>query len=611
MPTSSAAPVRRLTLALATLLALLGCAPVPALPGAAPSAPYPSATSPAPAGPVTLRVMAFNDFHGNLEPANLSLGLADPRQPGKTLRVATGGAAALGGLVATLRQSAAHSVLLSSGDMVGAAPLVSSLFRHESTVEVLNQIGVDAVTVGNHEFDAGVVELQRLLAGGCGDNPARAVAQSCALGAGYAGAKFRVITANVRGANGQPLFAPSWVQAYGPVKVGFIGAVTRSTPGIVVPSAVAGLRFDDEADAINRSARALLAQGVKALVLSIHEGGEIGLPGQPADWNDKACPGFRGAIVEIARRVTPAVALIVSGHSHQGYSCRVNGIPVLQAVSAGRGLSVAELVIDPISGEVDRSQTLARNLPVLNERTEPAQREALASAETPAYAAALRQTRPDAAVAATVAAYSAAAAPRAQRPVGRIVGSFDRRGPVDSSAGRLIADAQLAATQAPEAGGAQLALMNPGGIRSDLLCRSTPPCTVSFGEAFTMQPFGNTLTVMSLTGAELKSVLEQQQPAGRDAPHFLQPSAGLQYAWHARAAQGQRVRALSLNGRAVQADQLLRVTVNNFMAEGGDGFGALKAGRQRLGGVSDIDALTAHLQSQPAPETQPRIRWLD
>ena len=586
-----------LAAALAAPLLLAGCAPMAKAPGA---------TAPDLA-PVTLRVLAFNDFHGNLEPANLSLGLADPRQPGATMRVATGGAAALAGLAKALRQGVPHSVLLSSGDMIGAAPLVSSLFLHESTVQVLDQIGVDAVTVGNHEFDAGLPELQRLLRGGCANNPPQAVAQSCALGQGHPAARFRVITANVQGADGKPLFAPSWVQTYGSVKVGFIGAVTRSTPSIVVPSAVAGLRFEDEAQAINRSVAALQAQGVKALVLTIHEGGEIGGHGQPTDWNDSSCPGFRGAIVEIARRITPAVSLIVSGHSHQGYNCRVNGIPVLQAVSAGRGLSVADLVIDPRTGEVDRARTLARNLPVLNDRTDPAQREALAGAEQPAFAAALRQARPDAVVAATVAAYSAAAAPRAMRPVGSIGGSFDRRGPVDSSAGRLIADAQLAATHAAEHGGAQLALMNPGGIRSDLACRDTPPCAVSFGEGFTMQPFGNTLVVMSLTGAELKAVLEQQQPAGRDAPIFLQPSASLRYEWHARAAPGQRVQALRLTDRPIQPDDRIRLTVNNFLAEGGDGFTSLKAGRDRLGGVSDLDALTTFLQDRPAPQAQARI----
>ena len=599
-PPAAPTPAQRAPSGCAWALAfgLAGCAPMPAAPPAAATA------------TVTLRVIAFNDFHGNLEPAGLSLTLADPRQPGATLRVPTGGAAALAGLVSALRQDAAHSVVLGSGDMVGASPLVSSLFRHESTIEVLNQIGVDAVTVGNHEFDAGTAELQRLLGGGCGVNPPRSIGQSCALNGAWPGARFQVVTANVRAADGSALFAPSWVQGYGPVKVGFIGAVTRGTPRIVVPAAIVGLRFDDEAEAINRAAAALLAQGVKALVVTIHEGGEIGRPGEPADWNDRSCPALRGAIVEIARRITPAVSLIMSGHSHQGYNCALDGRPLMQAVSAGRGVSVADLVIDARTGEVDRSRTVARNLPTINERSEPALRQALADAEPAPFGRALRQARPSAEVARTVAAYTAAAAPRAQRPVGRIGGSFDRRGPVDSSAGRLIADAQLAATRAPEQGGARLALTNSGGIRADLPCRGTPPCTVTFGEVFTVQPFGNNLVVMTLTGAELKALLERQQGPGRAEPQFLQPSQGLQYRWLNNAAPGQRVQDLRLAGRAVRPDDEIRLAVSSFMADGGDGFGGFKAGRQRVGGMLDVDALAAFLQTTPEPQP-PRIERVD
>jgi 5'-nucleotidase len=589
-----------LTAVLAAALAaalLAGCA-----------APGPS--SPPAAAPTTLRVIAFNDFHGQLEPGSLSLGLADPRQPGATLRVPAGGAAALGGLVQALRAGTPHSVLVATGDQVGAAPLVSSLFRHESTVEVLNAIGLDLAVAGNHEFDAGVPELQRLLRGGCAATRPEEAGQSCVLSPTYGGARFPLLAANVQAADG-PLFAPARVIRYGGVAVGFIGAVTRTTPTIVVPAAVAGLRFEDEAEAINRSVAALEAQGVKAIVALVHEGGELARSTPPPDWNDRSCPGFRGPIVEITRRLSPQVDLVLSGHSHQGYNCLVDGRPVLQAFANGRGVSVADLVLDPATGDVDRARTVARNLPVLDERTEPALRAALAAAEPPAFAAALRDARPDARIAGQVAAYAAAAAPRAQRPVGRIGGGFDRQGRTDSAAGRLIADAQLAATRAPERGGARLALMNPGGIRSDLPCRGSPPCTVTYGDVFTMQPFGNSLVVMSLTGAELKDLLEQQHPPGRGSPSFLQPSAGLSYRWLARAPHGERVQDLAIDGRPVAPGEALRVTVNSFLAEGGDGFTVLTRGRDRLGGAQDIDALTAFLQAGPAPAAMARITWVD
>ncbi len=589
---------------------LAACAPL--APGI--STPAPPA---APAAPITLRVIAFNDFHGNLEPGGLSLNVADPRKPGASMRVATGGAPALAGLVSALRTGVAHSVLVSSGDAIGAAPLVSALFRHESTIEVLNQLGVDMAVVGNHEFDAGVTELQRLVRGGCAVN---APGASCALQARFDGARFAVVAANVHRVDGavpEPLFAPSWVQSYGGVKVGFIGAVTRGTPSIVVPSGIVGLAFGDEAEAINRAAESLAAQGVHAMVAVVHEGGEVGSAQQPVDWNDTRCAQFRGDITDIARRVTPQVDLILSAHTHQGYNCLVDGRPVMQAWSYGRGVSVADLVIDARTGRVDRSLTRARNLPVLNPQTDPAVRDALAAAEPAPLGDALRRAGQDDALASsqamatTVARYTDAAAPRAQREVGRIGGGFDRRGRTDSAAGRLVADAQLAATRAPEHGGAQLALMNPGGVRADLPCRGTPPCAVTFNDASTLQPFGNSLVVMTLSGAELKALLEHQQPAGRQSPSFLAPSAGLTYRWAASAPAGQRVIGLTLNGQAVQAEQALRITVNSFMAEGGDGFTQLKAGRQRQGGAQDMDALLDFLQTNPAPVSTPRIDWLD
>ena len=601
-------PARRFLIASLALTTawLAGCA------GATPKpAPMPAA---APA-PIHLRVMAFNDFHGHLEPGNLSLTLnhpqPDPARPANdVLRVPAGGAPALAGLVGALRQGAPHRVLISAGDMFGASPLVSSLFRHESTIEVLNQLGLDVAAAGNHEFDAGSAELLRLLKGGCAVNAPQAATASCALTGQYGGARFPMLAANVHTANGL-LLAPSWVRSYGGVKVGFIGAITRNTPRVVVPSAVAGLRFEEEAAAINRAADALAAQGVRAMVAVLHEGGTVGGFQQPVDWNDQRCANFRGPIVEIAQRITPQVALILSAHTHQGYNCLVDGRPVMQAFSFGRGLAVVDLVIDARSGEVDRAATRSRNLPVLNEHTEPAMREALAKAEPAGLADALRRAQPAPAVSQAVAAYAQAAAPRVHKPVGRIAAAFDRRGRTDSSAGRLIADAQWAATRAPERGGAQFALMNPGGVRADLPCRGTPPCTVSFGDAFTMQPFGNNLVVMTLNGSEIKTLLEMQQPARRETPLFLSPSAGLSYRWLAKAAHGQRVQDLKLDGQLLQPDRDYRLTVNNFMADGGDGFSGLSAGRQRLGAAQDLDALVDYLQTGPAPVAEARIEWVE
>ncbi|MFM2186171.1 MAG: hypothetical protein RIR43_743 [Pseudomonadota bacterium] len=583
---------RRSLLALLTSLALAACTTAGGPPAAAPE---PS---------VHVRVIAFNDLHGHLEPGSLNLTLADPTQPGTTLRVATGGADALAGLVRSLRAGAPHSLVVSSGDLIGATPLVSALFRHESTIEAANAIGVDVATAGNHEFDAGTPELLRILRGGCGDQRADDPVKTCALGR-YQGARFPMVSANVRTARGT-LLPPFWVMQAGPIRVGVIGAVTRQTPQLVVPSGVEGLQFIDEAQAINEAAAALQAQGVQTLVVTLHEGAEIGAPGKPADWNDTGCPGLRGEAVDIIRRITPAVDLILTAHTHQGYNCRIDGRPVMQAVSYGRGLSVADLHIDPRTGDVQRGRTLARNLPVIHARTDPGHRQKLIAGEPEPFRSALAATQPDREVAQLVQRYAAAAEPQARRVVGRIAGPLDRRGVGDSPAGRLVAQAQWEATRSPATGGAQFALMNPGGIRTDLACRGTPPCEVTYGDLFSMQPFGNSLVVMSLTGAEVVELLEQQQRGGPNAP-LMSPSSGLTYRWKPTAPVGQRARDIRVQGRPLDPAATYRVTVNSFMAEGGDGYTVLQRGRSRTGGGQDLDAMMAFLRSGPAADAPARI----
>ena len=595
-------------------------------------APAPN-TQAAAAAPIRLRLIAFNDFHGHLSSGELSLNLVDPADARRTLRVPAGGAAALAGLVRSLRQDAAHSLLLSSGDLVGATPLVSALFFHESTVDVMNRIGLDLGVVGNHEFDAGPAELLRLARGGCQGSTEPAKGQtagpsttmtgspvsvappgsrSCALGR-FEGARFPLLAANVHPLSASADWLPGHVvREVAGVKVGVIGVVTRSTPWIVRPAGVAGLRFEDEAVALRRGVAELKAQGVRAIVALVHEGGRLQTEGgQPTDWNDSHCPGARGDLFDLLQRLPPEVDVVFSGHTHQGYRCMLAGRPVMQAVAHGRGLSVVDWQLDPQTGAVDHRATRSRNLPVFNEHTPPALREALSQAEPEPWRSLLRQARPDASVAERVAAYQGLAAPIAQRPVGRLGGHFDRRGPADSSAGRLVADAQLAATRAPEQGGAQFALTNAGGLRADLRCPAAPPCTVSHAQAFALQPFGNGLVVMSLSGRELKALLEDQQRGADRTPALLTPSANLRYRWLLRQPAGQRVRDLQLDGRAVQDGQRLRLVVNSYLAEGGDGQHRLRLGRERVGGPTDLEALLAFLASQPSPDPTPRITLVD
>jgi 5'-nucleotidase len=556
--------------------------------------------------PVQVRLIGINDFHGNLEATNLVLFLAEPgAAPGTpAMRVQVGGAAALAGMVKRLRAGAPHSLMLAAGDLVGASPLVSTLFRHESTVEILNDIGLEVSSLGNHEFDAGQQELQRLIRGGCAATVPESAVGSC-VRSPYRGAHYQYIAANVVGAKGRTIVAPYVIKRFAGIPVAFIGGVTRSTPQMVTPSGVAGLKFVDEADAVNRAARELRRQGVRAMVAVFHEGFELGTQDKRGDWNDATCPEAHGPLLGIARRLAPEIKVIFSGHTHQGYRCEIEGRLIIQGTSYGRGISVVDVQLDPATRRM-LPDTRSINLPVVNERTDPAQRERLAAALPEAYAKVLRETKPDEAIAEQVAAYAVLTAPKAERPVGTITGPFARGGKVDSAAGRLIADAQLAATKGE---GAQVALMNPGGIRASLECAAAP-CTVTFGQAFTMQPFGNSLVVMTLTGAELKAALESQQRQSGD-PLWLQPSEGFSYTWQSDAPRGERVSEMRLLGEPVLPETKYRVTVNSFLAEGGDGFAALANGAVRAGGGQDIDALISYLGAAPrTPVAEPRIKRL-
>ena len=561
--------------------------------------------------PVPVRLIGINDFHGTLESIG-TLTLADPAAPGAApLRVATGGAAPLAGLVKRLRQGSPYSFMLAGGDLVGAAPLVSSLFFHESTIEVLNDMGLEVSSFGNHEFDAGRAELERLIRGGCARPAPNQPASSCARSR-YRGARFTYLGSNVVDASDRPIAAPYVIRRFAGIPVAFIGGVTKTTPQLVIPSGIAGLRFLDEADAVNRAADELRAKGVRAMVAVFHEGMELGTESKRGDWNDTTCPDAHGPLLDIARRLAPEIRVVFSGHSHQGYRCEIEGRLLVQGTSHGRGISVVDVELDR-STRAMLPPVRSYNLPVLNDKTEPAHRERLTAAAPEPFAAVLREARPDTAIADKVEAYAKLAAPKAARPVGTIGGTF-RRGPredsrgdrVDSPAGRLIADAQLAATRVL---GAQIAFMNPAGIRTPLTCAGTPPCAVTFGQVFSMQPFGNSLVVMTLTGAQLKALLESQ--TAEDERTIMQPSAGFTYTWQPDAPPGQRARDILLDGKPIEPATAYRVTVNSFMAEGGDGFVLLKEGTDKKGGGQDLDALIAYLGAATRiPTAEPRIKRL-
>jgi 5'-nucleotidase len=479
--------------------------------------------------------------------------------------VKTGGISYLARHLADLRaRDPKNTLIVSAGDLIGASPLVSALFHDEPTIEAMNLTGLQLSAVGNHEFDEGATELQRMRSGGC--HPV----DGCQDGTPFEGARFQFLAANVVDAQGATLFPAYALREFEGVKVAFIGMTLKGTPEIVSSAGIAGLQFKDEAQTVNALVPELRKQGVRAIVVLVHEGGfQTGLY--------DGCEGISGPIVDIVHRLDPEVDIVASAHTHLAYNCVIDGKRVTSAASYGRLFTDIELVLDTASGDVVESS--AHNVLVTRDVEGVPEVQAL------------------------VDRYDALAAPLRDRVLGRVTAPLrqpnEKAWPSgESTLGNVIADAQLAATKDA---GAQVAFMNPGGIRGDL-----DTGDVTYGEAFTLQPFGNALVTVTLTGAQLRTLLEAQWEG--TPVRILQPSHGFSYMWKASAPVGQKVdpASLRLNGAPVDPAGHYRVTVNSFLAGGGDGFRVLAEGTERQGGMVDVDALEAWLKAHSPlspPET--------
>lgn len=533
---------------------------------------------------IKVKLIGFNDFHGYIK-----AGEGSSSNPG-VARFAT--------QIKALRAQNSLNAVVSAGDMIGASPLTSALFKDEPTIEAMNRIGIDFNAVGNHEFDEGKDELLRMKQGG--NHPTDAftgmgLPQDKRADGEFAGAKFDFLAANVVDASSGATILPAYgVKNFLGTKVAFIGMTLEGTPTIVSPSGVAGLEFKDEADTVNALVPVLQAQGIKSIVVLIHEGGFD----TTSNIND--CVGISGPIVDIVNRLDAEIDLVVSGHTHAAYNCLINNkagqpVRVTSAGQYGRNLTDIDVVID----------TRSKNV--------------LSIAATNLASGTGSTTAEDPALSDLVAHYDAAAAVPAGRVIGKITAGITKTNNAagESALGDVIADAQLAATADAATGGAVVALMNPGGIRSDLPYNLAAAGfaydgAVTYGNAFTVQPFGNSLVTMTLTGANLKTLLETQFNGcnGQTAERILQVSNGFSYAYTAANACNARITSMRINGVEVDPAAAYRVTVNSFLADGGDGFAVLKNGSDRLGGAVDTDAFEAYLQANPggvAPGPQNRI----
>jgi 5'-nucleotidase len=522
---------------------------------------------------VDLRILAINDFHGNLRPPAGGIRIADPDDRTRKIAVPAGGAEQMATLVKQLRAGARNTIFVAAGDLIGASPLLSAMFHDEPTIESMSMMGLEISSVGNHEFDEGKDELLRMQNGGC--HPT----DKCQGPHPFRGAGFHYLAAStIEKSTGKTVFPPYEIREFGGIPVAFIGLTLKGTPDIVSPVSVAGLEFSDEADTVNALVPELKARGVEAIVVLIHEGGF------PAgDYNE--CPGISGPIVDIVKKFDHAVDVVISGHTHQAYVCKIDGRLVTSGDKYGTIVTTIDLKLDPATRDVISAR--ADNIIV----------------RTGVYASDPEQT-------ALLESYDKFAAPIANRRAGSVTETLSRT-PNDageSPLGDIIADAQLAATSADTNGGAVIAFTNPGGIRTDVPKKADG--AVTYADIFASQPFRNQLVTLTLTGMQIKNMLEQQWLDPK-RPRILQVSKGFNYTWDDAKPYGERVMAdrMLLNGQRIDPAMNYRVTVNNYLAVGGDGFTALKQGTAQRFGVYDADALNGYFQANSpiAPSPADRI----
>ncbi|GAB3460293.1 ExeM/NucH family extracellular endonuclease [Actinophytocola sediminis] len=494
-------------------------------------------------GPAELNLLGINDFHGRLE----------------SLGEGVGGAAQLAGFVDAQRAENPNTLFLSAGDNIGASTFVSAIDEDNPTLDALNLMGLDAAAVGNHEFDKGMTDLTE-----------RVIPR----------AEFPYLGANVYRGDQRALEAFTVREVDG-VRVGIVGVVTEQTASLVSPDGIAGITFRDpvaEAELVAGQ----LKDGDEAngeadvVVLLAHEGAAT----ENIDSVDelRADPVF-GEFMDLSANVD----VLMSGHTHQPYAftAPIPGTdrlrPVIQAEEYGRRLGRATLTVDRTTGDV--LTTGAQLLDVAGGQENPAVAQLVADAK--ANADVLGQ-RPLGSITADVN--------RAKSPDGA-----DDRGS-ESVLGNFIADVQLAGTADDGRGGAQIALMNPGGLRADLT--HAPDGVVTYAEAFAVQPFANDVVTLSYTGEQLKQVLEEQwQPDGASRPKLhLGVSTGFRYTYLPDNPAGERITSMSLNDTPIEPTGTYRVTVNSFLAAGGDNFFTLAEGTDRATtGDNDLTMLTAYL----------------
>ncbi|ABS23032.1 5'-Nucleotidase domain protein [Bacillus cytotoxicus NVH 391-98] len=486
---------------------------------------------------IDVQLLGINDFHGQLDTVK------------KINNKEAGGAEYLATYLRDREKQNPNTLMVHAGDIVGASPPLSALLQDEPTIEFLNDLGFDVGTVGNHEFDEGVNEMHRLIYGGYHEKTGN-----------FKGAKFPYIAANFYNKSTGRLFLPPFtVKMVQGVPVGFIGVVTTDTPNIVIPTMLKNVQITDEVAAVNKAAKQLKRLGVKSIVVLAHVGGTTN--------HDDVT---NGDLVRLATETDPEIDVIFGGHSHTYVNGTVNNKLLVQAHSYGTAFADVDIQIDRKTKDIVSKK--AEIVTTYHEGIEP-----------------------DKQVKRKLDQYKEKIAPLVNEVVGRTNAPLDRKQNAagESTLGNFIADAQRATMQA------DIALMNPGGIRNDLDAGD-----ITWGELYGVQPFGNQLIKVHLTGQDIRDLLNQQWQKG--ITRMLQIS-GIQYSWDANKPNGEKVTTIRLaNGEDLDPSKTYSVVANAFLASGGDGFISFKNGQNAETGPTDFEALVDYVKQMKEP-IQPTI----
>lgn len=530
-------------------------------------------------GTTKIQILAINDLHGQIEPP-VSKIVVGYNETGAPITVNAGGAEYLATHIKKLSSENPNTFFVSAGDSMGASPSVSALFHDEPTIKALNMMGLDFSAVGSHDLDKGPDELMRIQNGG--NYPTDGSLNNSS----FEGAQFQFLAANIVNESTNSTIFPAYNITYVQgIPVGFIGVALKDTPSIVVPSGVKGLKFLDEAETINKYVKKLKSMGVKTIVVIIHDGGS-----QEGLYNESL--NMTGSIVDVVNATDDEVDVFVTGHTHKAYNAVIDGRIVTEAGSAGSVLTDIDLVISNETHDVIEEK--ARNIIVS------------------------RDVPKDPEISELIKKYESLAAPITNQVIGNITGNItaEANNSGESVLGDLVADAQLNATSNPNSGGAVVAFTNPGGICNDLiydqLSGGEQPGQVTYGEAFGVQPFKNDMITMTLNGTQIDALLEQQfdNPSPGNN-RILQVSDGFSYTWNESAPTGEKVdiSSIKINSTSISPNSLYRVTVNKFLADGGDNFSVLRTGTDKTVGIIDTDAFVNYLGacSPVSPEQKNRI----